>query len=381
MAIVSGLSVAEQQMVEIARALSMKSRLIVMDEPTSALSLAEVDKLFRIARELKAHGLSIIFVTHRLEEVMQICDRYTVLRDGRLVGSGSIADITIDGIIRLMVGREVKALFAHRQSEIANDVALRVESLKRRGNARDQSATVLDDVSFEVRRGEILGVAGLVGAGRTEMARAVFGADPLASGRVIIEGRQIHIRSPKDAIRHGIGLVPEDRKQQALFLALAVRINLSMASHQQILRWGVFIDETAERAMVEEFRRKLNIRMASPEQLIASLSGGNQQKVTLARWLALRPKVLIVDEPTRGIDVGAKVEVHNLLFEMAQTGIAVIAISSELPEILAVSDRIITMREGRVTGQVKREDATEELLMSMMTLTRKNTDRNHGNID
>jgi inositol transport system ATP-binding protein len=221
----------------------------------------------------------------------------------------------------------------------------------------------------------------LVGAGRTEMARAVFGADPFASGRVIIEGRQIHIRSPKDAIRHGIGLVPEDRKQQALFLALAVRINLSMASHRQILRWGVFIDETAERAMVEEFRQKLNIRMASPEQLIASLSGGNQQKVTLARWLALRPKVLIVDEPTRGIDVGAKVEVHNLLFEMAQTGIAVIAISSELPEILAVSDRIITMREGRVTGQVNRQDATEELLMSMMTLTRKNTDRNHGNID
>jgi inositol transport system ATP-binding protein len=381
MAIVSGLSVAEQQMVEIARALSMKSRLIVMDEPTSALSLAEVDKLFRIARELKANGLSIIFVTHRLEEVMQICDRYTVLRDGRLVGSGSIADITIDGIIRLMVGREVKALFAHRQSEIANDVALRVEGLQRRGNARDQSATVLDDVSFEVRRGEILGVAGLVGAGRTEMARAVFGADPFASGRVIMGGRQIHIRSPKDAIRHGIGLVPEDRKQQALFLALAVRINLSMASHQQILRWGVFIDETAERAMVEEFRRKLNIRMASPEQLIASLSGGNQQKVTLARWLALRPKVLIVDEPTRGIDVGAKVEVHNLLFEMAQTGIAVIAISSELPEILAVSDRIITMREGRVTGQVKREDATEELLMSTMTLTPKNTDRNHGNTD
>ena len=381
MAIVSGLSVAEQQMVEIARALSMKSRLIVMDEPTSALSLVEVDKLFRIARELKAHGLSIIFVTHRLEEVMQICDRYSVLRDGRLVGSGSIADITIDGIIRLMVGREVKALFAHRQREIANDVVLRVESLNRRGNARDQSATVLDDVSFEVRRGEILGVAGLVGAGRTEMARAVFGADPLASGRVIIEGRQIHIRSPQDAIRHGIGLVPEDRKQQALFLALAVRLNLSMAAHRQIMRWGIFIDETAERAMVEEFRRKLNIRMASPEQLIASLSGGNQQKVTLARWLALRPKVLIVDEPTRGIDVGAKVEVHNLLFEMAQTGIAVIAISSELPEILAVSDRIITMREGRVTGQVKREDATEELLMSLMTLTAKITDRNHGNVD
>jgi inositol transport system ATP-binding protein len=368
MAIVRGLSVAEQQMVEIARALSMKSRLIVMDEPTSALSSTEVEKLFRIARELKAHGLSIIFVTHRLEEVMQICDRYTVLRDGRLVGSGAIADITIDGIIRLMVGREVKALFAHREREIAGDVVLRVEGLNRRGNAQDQNATVLADVGFEVHRGEILGVAGLVGAGRTEMARAVFGADAFDSGRVIINGREVHIRSPQDAIRNGIGLVPEDRKQQALFLALAVRINLSMASHRQILRWGVFIDETAERAMVEEYRQKLNIRMASPEQLIASLSGGNQQKVTLARWLALRPKVLIVDEPTRGIDIGAKVEVHNLLFEMAETGIAVVAISSELPEVLAISDRVITMREGRVTGEIKREDATEEILMSMMTL-------------
>ena len=381
LSIVRGLSVAEQQMVEIARALSMKSRLIVMDEPTSALSLAEVDKLFRIARELKAQRLSIIFVTHRLEEVMQICDRYTVLRDGRLMGSGSIKDITIDGIIRLMVGREVKELFGHRNRETGSDVVLRVEGLNRLGNARDQSATVLEDVSLEVRRGEILGVAGLVGAGRTEMARSVFGADRFDSGRIIIEGREVRIRSPKDAIHHGIGLVPEDRKQQALFLALAVRINLSMASHGQLLRWGVFIDETAERAMVEEYRQKLNIRMATPEQLIANLSGGNQQKVTLARWLALRPKVLIVDEPTRGIDIGAKVEVHNLLFEMAQSGIAVIAISSELPEILAVSDRIVAMREGRVTGQVKREEATEELLMSMMTLSAKNTERNHGNID
>jgi ABC-type sugar transport system ATPase subunit len=371
MSIVRDLNVAEQQMVEIARALSMKSRLIVMDEPTSALSASEVEKLFRIIRDLKAQGLSVIFVTHRLEEVMQICDRYTVLRDGRLVGSGSVADMTIDSIIRLMVGRQVTALFAHREKATPGELALSVESLSRRGNTQDQNATVLADVGFEVRRGEILGIAGLVGAGRTEMARAVFGADPFDSGRVIIDGREVHIRSPQDAIRHGIGLVPEDRKQQALFLALAVRTNLSMAAHAQITRWGVFIDETAERAMVEEYRKALNIRMASPEQLIASLSGGNQQKVALARWLALRPKVLIVDEPTRGIDVGAKVEVHNLLFEMARSGIAVIAISSELPEILAISDRIVTMREGRVTGQINCEDATEEILMSMMTLSAK----------
>jgi len=370
MSIVRELSVAEQQMVEIARALSMKSRLIVMDEPTSALSSSEVEKLFRIVRDLKAQGLSIIFVTHRLEEVMQICDRYTVLRDGRLVGSGSIANATIDGIIRLMVGRQVNALFAHRERTAVGDVVLSVEGLTRRGNAQDRNATVLVDVGLEVRRGEIVGIAGLVGAGRTEMARAVFGADPFDSGRVIIEGREVHIRSPQDAIRHGIGLVSEDRKQ-SLFLALTVRTNLSMASHMRIKRWGVFIDEAAERAMVEEYRKKLNIRMASPEQLIASLSGGNQQKVTLARWLALGPKVLIVDEPTRGIDIGAKVEVHNLLFEMAQSGIAVIAISSELPEVLAISDRIVTMREGRVTGEIKSEDANEEILMSMMTLSAK----------
>jgi len=371
MSIVRGLSVAEQQMVEIARALSMKSRLIVMDEPTSALSLNEVEKLFRIVRELKAQGLSIVFVTHRLEEVMQVCDRYTVLRDGRLVGCGSIAETTVDSLIRLMVGRQVNALFAHRERTAPGDVALTAEGLNRKGNTQDQNATVLADVGFEVRRGEILGIAGLVGAGRTEMARAIFGADSFDSGRVFVYGREVQIRSPRDAIRHGIGLVPEDRKQQALFLALAVRINLSMAAHKRILRWGVFIDEDAERAMVEEYRKKLNIRMASQEQLIASLSGGNQQKVTLARWLALRPNVLIVDEPTRGIDIGAKVEVHNLLFEMAQSGIAVVAISSELPEILAISDRIITMREGRVTGEVKGEEANEEILMSMMTLKAK----------
>ncbi len=370
-ALVRDLSVAEQQMVEIARALSMQSRLIVMDEPTSALSSTEVEKLFRIVRDLKAHGLSIIFVTHRLEEVMNICDRYTVLRDGRQVGGGKVSDTNVNGIIRLMVGRQLEALFAHHEATRAGEVALRVEGLSRRGTAQDQTATVLDDVSFAVRRGEILGVAGLVGAGRTEMARAVFGADPFDSGSVFIGGERVDIRSPADAIGRGVGLVPEDRKQQALFLSLGVRINLSMAAHEQFLRGGVFIDEGAERRMVEEFRKKLNIRMASQEQAIANLSGGNQQKVVLARWLALRPKVLIVDEPTRGIDVGAKVEVHNLLFELAREGIAIIAISSELPEVLAISDRIVTMREGRMTGEVSRAEASEERLMAMMTLGAK----------
>jgi inositol transport system ATP-binding protein len=370
-AIVRDLSVAEQQMVEIARALSMKSRLIVMDEPTSALSSSEVEKLFRIIRDLKAQGLSIIFVTHRLEEVMAICDRYTVLRDGKQVGVGNVADTGIDQIIRSMVGRQVNALFAHREPGQAGEAALAVEGLTRRGNAQDPHATVIENVSLHVRRGEILGIAGLVGAGRTEVARAIFGADPFDSGSVLVDGKKVDIRTPIDAIAHGIGLVPEDRKQQALFLSLAVRTNLSMAAHDRVCRWGVFIDEKAERALVEDYRKMLNIRMASPEQIIANLSGGNQQKVVLARWLALRPKVLIVDEPTRGIDVGAKVEVHNLLFELARSGIAIIAISSELPEVLAIADRIVTMREGRVTGEINRDAANEETLMAMMTLRAK----------
>jgi inositol transport system ATP-binding protein len=369
MALVRDLSVAEQQMVEIARALSMQSRLIVMDEPTSALSASEVDKLYRIARDLRDQGLSIIFVTHRLEEVFEICDRYTVLRDGHYVGGGTVAETNVDSIIRMMVGREVNTLFAHRQAATPGEVALAVEGLTRNGNAQDPHAVVLDGVSLNVRRGEILGIAGLVGAGRTEVARAVFGADPFDSGSILVEGKPVTIRSPRDAIRHGIGLVPEDRKQQALFLALAVRMNLSMASLGTLRRWGWFVDESAESRMVDEYKHVLNIRMAGPEQLIANLSGGNQQKVVLARWLALRPKVLIVDEPTRGIDVGAKVEVHNLLYDMARSGIAVIAISSELPEVLAISDRIVTMREGRVTGEIGREEATQEKLMSMMTLS------------
>ena len=360
MTLVRDLSVAEQQMVEIARALSMKSRLIVMDEPTSALSRTEVEKLFSIVRDLKAEGLSVIFVTHRLEEVIEICDSYTVLRDGKFVGSGKVADTDIDGIIRMMVGREVNALFSHRTDTTAGEVALAVEGLSRRGSSRDPSATVLADVSLSVRRGEILGIAGLVGAGRTEMARAVFGADPFDSGRILIDGKPVRISSPQEAIRHGIGLVPEDRKQQALFLSLAIRMNLSMAALDRVSKWGVFVDEAKESAMVEQYRKALSIRMASPEQIVANLSGGNQQKVVLARWLALQPKVLIVDEPTRGIDIGAKVDVHNLLFEMARSGIAVIAISSELPEVLAISDRIVTMREGRVTGEIARADADQQ---------------------
>src|SRR5579871_3169846 len=367
MTLVRDLSVAEQQLVEIARALSMRSKLIVMDEPTSALSEAEVANLARIIRTLKAEGLSIIFVTHRLEEVFRLCDRYTVLRDGHFVGSGAVADTDVDAIIRMMVGRDVGALYGERPIPDHGGVALEVSGLTRRRDPSDPHAIELIDVSLKAHHGEILGIAGLVGAGRTETARAIFAADPFDAGSVKVDGEAVSFASPRDAMSRGIGLVPEDRKKQALFLSLAIRTNISIAAQEQVSR-GWFIDERREDALVDEYRRQLSIRMASADQAAGLLSGGNQQKVVLARWLALRPKILIVDEPTRGIDVGSKVEVHNLLIDMAKAGIAVLVISSELPEVLALADRIVTMREGRVTGEIARRDANQEILMSMMAL-------------
>jgi inositol transport system ATP-binding protein len=265
-----------------------------------------------------------------------------------------------------MVGRDVGALYGERPIPEHGKVALEVEGLTRRRNARDPNAIELVDVSLKAHHGEILGLAGLVGAGRTETARAIFGADKFDHGVIRVDGKPVAFNNPHDAMMNGIGLVPEDRKKQALFLRLAIRTNITIAAHDQISR-GWFIDEKRENALVDEFRKLLSIRMASADQQAGLLSGGNQQKIVLARWLALRPKILIVDEPTRGIDIGSKVEVHNLLIEMAKSGIAVIVISSELPEILAVSDRIVTMREGRVTGEIARNNATQEILMSMMT--------------
>jgi inositol transport system ATP-binding protein len=370
MAVVRDLSVAEQQMVEIARALSTEARLIIMDEPTSALSETEVETLFAIVRSLRDEGLGIIFVTHRLDEVMRICDRATVLRDGRVVGTKPVAELSVDDLIGMMVGRSAAQLFAPLEPREPGPVVLEVANLCRRGTRQSPHAAVLDRVDLSVRRGEILAIAGLMGSGRTELARAIFGADTFQSGSVRIDGRAVAIRSPADAIRAGIGLVPEDRKQQALFLALAVRSNISLTALGGLVRWGALVDERAELDLVDRFRAMLNIRMTNPDQLVGNLSGGNQQKVVLARWLALGPKILIVDEPTRGIDVAAKAEVHQLLGRLARQGIAIIAISSELPEVLAIADRILVMREGRVVGETRREEASEELLMQMMTLGR-----------
>jgi inositol transport system ATP-binding protein len=363
---VRDLSVAEQQMVEIARALSMRSRLIIMDEPTSALSETEVSRLLGIMAALRADGLAVIFVTHRLSEAASICDRVTVLRDGRLVGTRPAAGLEMDMLIRMMVGRSADQLYRRPATRHApGPIRLRVRGLSTEGVSRH--GTVLRGIDLDVRQGEILGIAGLVGAGRTEFARAVFGADQ-SHGQVEVDGAPVAIRSPRDAIRAGIGLVPEDRKLQALFLAQAVRSNFSIAALARFLRLGVFTNERAEAAALEAYRRALKIRMASGEQSVINLSGGNQQKVVLARWLALKPKVLIVDEPTRGVDIAAKAEVHELLDELAGAGIAVVAISSELPEVLAISDRIVTMREGRLTGELAASDASQEKLMHLMAL-------------
>ncbi len=363
---VRDLSVAEQQMVEIARALSMESRLIIMDEPTSALSQAEVERLLGIMEALRRDGIGVVFVTHRLDEARRICDRITMLRDGQLVTTRQASEIALDDIIRAMVGRSAEQLYRRPETRHApGEVRLVARDL---ATPRAGRGTALHGVSIQVRAGEILGIAGLVGAGRTEFARAVFGADGLLSGTVEIDGRPVRLRSPRDAIRAGIGLMPEDRKQQALFLSQAVRRNFSIAALAQFLRLGLFVREGAEAQALDGYRRALSIRMSGAEQAVVNLSGGNQQKVVLARWLALKPRVLIVDEPTRGVDVAAKAEVHELLDGLARQGVAVIAISSELPEVLAISDRIVTMREGRITGELPAAEATQERLMTLMTL-------------
>lgn len=372
-ALVRSLSVAEQQMVEIAKAISRDVRLLIMDEPTSALSETEVETLFEIIGELKRSGVAVIFISHRLEEVLHICDRVTVLRDGKNAGDVLVKDATRDDLIRMMVGRSLEQFF-HRDAHLeplaagdAADVVLEVQDIVRIGTPVNPAAVVLDHVSFHLRRGEILGLAGLVGAGRTELVRAIFGADRRNSGRILIDGRPVDIRSPVDAIRLGIGLVPEDRKAQGLILGLAVRINMTLAHLDQISR-ADFVQLAAERRLVEEYIQRFEIRTPSMEQRVVNLSGGNQQKVVIAKWLMLNPKILIMDEPTRGIDVGAKSEIYELMHRLATQGISIIMISSEFPELIAMCDRIVCLAEGRVTGEVPRAEATLETLMHYCTL-------------
>jgi inositol transport system ATP-binding protein len=364
------LSVAQQQMVEIARAMTQSAKLIIMDEPTAALSSREVEVLHGVIRSLKKRGVSVVYVTHRLAEVKQICDSFTVLRDGRFVARGAVSGAEVGDLVRLMVGRDVEFVRRSRQASAGTTV------LSVRGICADRGpggghSTALHDVSLEVRAGEVLGFAGLVGAGRTELARILFGADRCDRGILYLNGCELRpLESPTDAIDAGLALVPEDRKQQGCFLEQSVSRNMTLPGLKQIAFWKFFVDERRERELVDHYSRALGIRMAGPQVNIGTLSGGNQQKVLLARCMALNPKIIIVDEPTRGIDVGAKAEVHQLLCDMAERGVAVIVISSELPEVMALSDRIVVFREGRVNGVVSAQDASEAELMDLMALER-----------
>ena len=353
-ALIRDLSVAQQQMVEVAKALAVDARIIIMDEPTSALGEDEVETLFGIIGALKEQGIATIFITHRLEEVFRIANRVVVLRDGQRVGSMTISEATPEEVIHLMVGRGLTDMFHKEKAEIGEPL-MRVQGLTRRG--------VVEDVSFTLRRGEILGFAGLVGAGRTDTARLIFGVDRKDAGEIWIEGKQVHIKSPVDAVAAGIGLVPEDRGLQGLVLKLPVQENIVLPSLDKHARGG-WVDQQGLFHTAANYVDKLNIRTPHLQQKAMFLSGGNQQKVVLAKWLALNPKVLIMDEPTRGIDVGAKAEVHALMSQLARTGVGIIMISSEMPEILGMSDRILVMHEGRVATILDRAEATQEKIMA-----------------
>ena len=353
--LVRNLSVAEQQMVEVAKALAVNAQIVIMDEPTSALGEDEVETLFDIIATLKKQGIAVIFITHRLEEIFRVADRVVVLRDGQLAGGGPISEVTPEKVIQWMVGRELKDMFHKEEAEIGAPL-LEVHGLTRRG--------VVEDVSFTLRRGEILGIAGLVGAGRTEMARLIFGADRKDAGEIYVNGKPVDIRSPLDAVKAGIGLVPEDRGNQGLVLDLTVRENIVLPTLDKHTRARWLLDLRRLFQTAQEYVRRLSIRTPSLRQKAKFLSGGNQQKVVVAKWLAAQPLVLIMDEPTRGIDVGAKAEVHALMSQLAKSGVGIIMISSELPEILGMSDRILVMSEGRVAAIMERAEATQEAIMA-----------------
>jgi len=353
---VMDLGVAQQQMVEIAKALSLEVRILVLDEPTSALTVREIEQLFDAIRRLRARGVGIIYISHRLEEAQVIGDRVTVLRDGRLIGTRQVADVSTDEIVKMMVGREIKEMFPRHYRE-PGDVALRVEGLCTRDKLRD--------VTFEVRHGEIVGLAGLVGAGRTETARAIFGLDPYTAGTIEVMGKKVRHIDPPRAVDMGIGLLPEDRKRDGLFPILPLKDNIVMASLRMLFPNGI-LSPRKERQKAKEYVEKLRVQPPDLERRVQYLSGGNQQKIVIGKWLAVGPKVLIFDEPTRGIDVGAKAEVHTFMDQLANEGNAILMISSELPEIMGMSDRIYVMYDGAVAGEFSRDASAEEIIRCAM---------------
>ncbi|MCC6314798.1 MAG: sugar ABC transporter ATP-binding protein [Thermomicrobiales bacterium] len=352
------LSTAQQQMVDVANALSEAARVVIMDEPTASLTPAEVEDLFRIVRQLRERGVALVFVSHRLEEVFAIADRITVLRDGRLVDTRPAAEATIEGVIHHMVGRSLGALY-EKEPAAAGAPLLEVSGLSLPG--------VFSDISLDVRAGEIVGLAGLVGSGRTDVAQAIFGITPAERGTVTIAGAPTRIASPRDAIARGLAFVPEDRGRHGLLLPMSIVHNGALTVLSTLARSG-WLEPGQERSVVGATLDRLRLRGATGlDQPVGQLSGGNQQKVVLAKWLLTRPRILILDEPTRGIDVGAKAEVHRLMGELASQGMAILMISSELPEILAMSDRVVVMREGRITGRFERAEATQERIMATAT--------------
>ncbi len=348
------LSMPQQQLVEIARSVGTGARILIMDEPTASLTHKEVHLLFAVIRELRKSGVGIIYISHRLEEIFTVADRVTVLRDGESVGTHSVGDINEAKLIQMMVGREVSAIYPAAE----NEPGAAVLSLQKLGC----SASGIHDISFEVRAGEIFGLAGLVGAGRTELARILFGITPADAGEISLDGKTIHIRSPRDAISFGIGYVPEDRRRHGVILDMPVAANATMSIHSRLFPWS-WLRFGDERDLAAGYIRDLAIKTYSPDSLVSTLSGGNQQKVALARWLAVGPKVLILDEPTQGVDVGAKSEIHKLIRRLASQGLAVIMISSDLPEILGMSTRIAVMRGGTITTILEGKNADAHNVM------------------
>lgn len=354
--LVQTLSMPEQQIVEIAKAIGTNAKILIMDEPTASLTDREVDRLFDVIRTLRSEGAGMIYISHRLEEISAIADRVTVLRDGETVATRSMEDVTREELIRLMVGRDLSAVFPKRSVPISDTV------LELRGVTSHTAG--VRDVSLSVRRGEILGIAGLVGSGRTELARVLFGLEPLDDGTILLRGDPIQIDSPSDAIRLGIAYVPEDRRQHGVILQLPLTANMSLASLQSVSRRGI-INAQAEGALAHSYVDRFRIRTPSVYAEAGMLSGGNQQKVALARWLATSPDVVILDEPTQGVDVGSKSEIHSLMVDLAEQGRAIIMISSELPEILGMSDRIVVMHEGALAGILTRGEASQHRILAL----------------
>ena len=351
------LSVGQQQMIEIAKALMVDAKVLIMDEPTAALTQSETEVLFDVVRSLKAKGVSIVYISHRMEEIFELCDRITVLRDGSYIGTEKISDVDMNDVVKMMIGREIGERYPARESEIG-DVVFEVKDLNCPGS--------FENISFQVHAGEVLGVSGLMGAGRTEIMQAIFGNLPHVTGSIYLEGKEIKNKNPQQAIANGIGFITEDRKVEGLLLEKSIMENISLANLGRISKNGV-IQKKEEQDLVKRGIEELKIKCFGPEHECDNLSGGNQQKVVFAKWIYTDPKVLILDEPTRGVDIGAKKEIYNIINELAAKGVAIIMVSSELPEVLGMSDRVMVVSEGKVTGIINKEDANQENVMILAT--------------